>query len=87
MGVLPTYVATFEPELVMLDLEPMAHPVLFLRHEPVALRQSRVQRVKEWLQKVFDPTHQPWYREEFIHPREFDRMVAASTAKTTLRAG
>jgi DNA-binding transcriptional LysR family regulator len=87
MGVLPTYVATIEPELVMLDLEPMAHPVLFLRHEPVALRQSRVQRVKEWLQKVFDPTHQPWYREEFIHPREFDRMVTAGAAKTTLRAG
>lgn len=88
MGVLPTYVAMFEPDLVMLDLEPMAHPVLFLRHEPVALRQSRVQRVKEWLQQVFDPTHQPWYREEFIHPREFERMTAASTAKTgALRAG
>jgi DNA-binding transcriptional LysR family regulator len=85
LGVLPTFVATFEPELVMLDLEPMAHPVLFLRHEPVALRQSRVQRVKEWLQEVFDPTYQPWYRDEFIHPREFERL-SASPAKSALRA-
>ena len=85
LGVLPTCVATFEPDLVMLDLEPMAHPVLFLRHEPVALRQSRVQRVKEWLQEVFDPTHQPWYRDEFIHPREFERMTAAIAAKATAR--
>jgi DNA-binding transcriptional LysR family regulator len=86
LGVLPTCVATFEPELVMLDLEPMAHPVIFLRHEPVALRQSRVQRVKEWLEQVFDPTNQPWYREEFIHPREFDRLVTLG-AKSSLRAG
>lgn len=86
LGILPTYVANFEPELVMLDLEPMAHPVLFLRHEPVAVRQSRVARVKDWLQQVFDPTNQPWYREEFIHPREFDRM-STPAAKSALRAG
>lgn len=85
LGVLPTFVATFEPELVMLDLEPMAHPVLFLRHEPVAMRQSRVQRVKEWLQQTFDPTNQPWYREEFIHPREFDRL-SSPAARPSLTA-
>ena len=86
LGILPTYVATFEPDLVMIDLEEMAHPVLFLRHEPVAVRQSRVARVKEWLTQVFDPTNQPWYRDEFIHPNEFDRMTTVS-AKGNLRAG
>ena len=75
LGILPTQVVNFEPELVMLDLEPMAHPVLFLRHEPAAVRQSRVQRVKDWLLEVFDPTSQPWYREEFIHPRDFERII------------
>jgi DNA-binding transcriptional LysR family regulator len=85
LGILPTSLVTQEPELVMLELEPMAHPVLFLRHEPVALRQSRVQRVKEWLQQVFDPTFQPWYRDEFIHPREFERLSTAA-ARSNLRA-
>jgi DNA-binding transcriptional LysR family regulator len=86
LGILPTSLVNDEPELVMLDLEPMAHPVLFLRHEPVALRQSRVQRVKEWLEQVFDATNQPWYREEFIHPSEFDRLTAVAS-RSKLRAG
>ena len=86
LGVLPTFVAITEPDLVMLDLEPMAHPVLFLRHEPVATRQNRVQRVMEWLKEVFDPTNQPWYREEYIHPSEFDRLTSAAQ-RSDLRAG
>jgi hypothetical protein len=27
--------------------------------------------VIDWLKDVFDPRAKPWYREEFIHPREF----------------
>jgi hypothetical protein len=30
-----------------------------------------VKLVKEWLQEVFDPAEQPWFREEFIHPDDF----------------
>jgi DNA-binding transcriptional LysR family regulator len=75
IGPLPTYVARYEPELVMLDLELTAHPVLFLRHDPASVRQTRVQKVKDWLIEVFDPTSQPWYREEFVHPRDFDRLA------------
>ncbi|MFI4933146.1 MAG: LysR family transcriptional regulator [Caulobacterales bacterium] len=70
---LPTYVLTFEPGLVMLDLEPLAHPILYLRHRAAAERQGRVKRVKEWLMGLFDPVDKPWYRHEFIHPRDFDR--------------
>jgi len=84
LGILPTMVVTIDPDLVMLDLEPMTHPVLFLRHDPAALRQSRVQRVRDWLVEVFDPAAQPWYRDEFIHPRDFDRVAASPTAQ---RAG
>jgi DNA-binding transcriptional LysR family regulator len=78
IGVMPTYVAWYEPDLVLLDLEPMAHPSLFLRYDPAAIRQNRVQRVKDWLTQVFDPTSQPWYREEYVHPRDFDRMASAA---------
>jgi len=74
LGVAPTLVALYEPDLVMLDLEAMAHPLLYLRHDPGAVKQSRVQRVKEWLLEVFDPSTQPWYREEFVHPRDFERL-------------
>ncbi len=78
LGSLPTSVVAMEPDLVMLELEPMTHPVLFLRHDPAALRQSRVQRVKDWLVELFNPATQPWYREEYIHPRDFERFMGAA---------
>jgi DNA-binding transcriptional LysR family regulator len=78
IGVMPTFVAHYAPDLVMLDLEPMAHPLLFLRHEPAAVRKSRVQRVKDWLLGVFEPAQQPWYQTEYVHPKDFRRLAADS---------
>jgi DNA-binding transcriptional LysR family regulator len=75
IGSLPTYVLTIAPELVMLDLEPWAHPVLFLRHRAMIEQQRRVKAVKDWLMEVFDPTDQPWFREEFVHPADFQRYL------------
>jgi DNA-binding transcriptional LysR family regulator len=73
VGNLPTYVNTLAPELVMLDFEPLSKPTLWLRHHPGTVRQERVRRVKDWLLRVFDSTSRPWFRSEFIHPREFPR--------------
>jgi DNA-binding transcriptional LysR family regulator len=72
IGSLPTACCTFEPNLVMLDLEPAAHLVLWLRYRPAAERQGRVKRVIEWVQQTFDGANQPWFRADFVHPREFD---------------
>jgi DNA-binding transcriptional LysR family regulator len=80
LGVLPTYLAVQEPDLIMLDLEPMAHPKLFLRHDPAVVRQSRVQRVKDWLLEVFDAERRPWFREEYVHPRDFERLASGAVA-------
>jgi DNA-binding transcriptional LysR family regulator len=71
IGSLPTYVAQIDPELVMLDMEPWAHPMLFLRHRAGIENQQRVKLVKDWLLEVFDATSRPWFREEFIHPADF----------------
>jgi DNA-binding transcriptional LysR family regulator len=71
---LPTYVTSIVPNLVMLDLEPLAHPILSLRYRASAAKLHRVARVRDWLGSIFDCTNQPWYREEFIHPRDFDRV-------------
>jgi DNA-binding transcriptional LysR family regulator len=81
IGSLPTYVAPIAPELVMLDIDPWAHPMLFLRHRRGIEHQRRVKLVKEWLMEAFDAADQPWFREEFIHPKDFhnylDRAAAA----------
>ena len=86
LGILPTYVLNFEPDLVMLEQEPMAHPVLFLRHDPAAPRQKRVQRVKDWLLETFNPANQPWYRADYIRPSDFDRLARLSSANPDAQA-
>jgi DNA-binding transcriptional LysR family regulator len=82
---LPTATYLFDPNLVVLDFDPVAHPVLWLRHRPAAARQGRVKRVIEWVQRVFDPANQPWFRTEFIHPREFERFIERPTPARVLR--
>ena len=77
VGTLPTLVAQLEPELVMLDLEPTAHPLLYVRYRREAESQGRVRRVKDWLISVFDSTDKPWFRDEFVHPRDFGRVTTA----------
>ncbi len=83
VGSLPTVVDTLGLGLVMLDLEPVAHPILWLRHHPAATRQGRVQRVKEWVMRAFDATDKPWFRDDYVHPRDFarERLRTASEAK------
>ena len=87
IGALPTFVLTFAPDLVMLDMDPWSHPLLFLRHKTMIEQQRRVKLVKDWLMEVFDPTDQPWFREEFVHPADFQRYLPdiAATAQTPRR--
>jgi len=75
IGSLPTAIYAVDPELVMLDLDPVAHPTLWLRHHPAVVRHGRVQRVKEWLQRAFSPVGHPWFRDDFIHPRDFPKHI------------
>jgi len=76
---LPTVCGHIDPSLVPLDFESTGRPILWLRHRPSAVRQGRVQRVIEWIERVFDPANQPWFRTEFVHPRDFERALRRST--------
>lgn len=60
------------PELVMLDIPPLARIQLWLCHHRDLGGGARMKRVISWLKEVFDPLSQPWYRAEFVDPREFD---------------
>ncbi|HEY1750602.1 MAG TPA: LysR substrate-binding domain-containing protein, partial [Caulobacteraceae bacterium] len=75
IGALPTYVVTIAPDLVMLDVEPFSHLAVFLRHRPMVERHRRVKLARDWLDQVFDPAEQPWFRSEFIHPGDFGRYL------------
>jgi len=46
-------------------------------------QRSEIPRYREtiaWLQRVFDPRKNPWFREEFIAPREFAHELAFGTS-------
>jgi DNA-binding transcriptional LysR family regulator len=71
IAALPTAIVPLEPDLVMLDIPPLATGTLWLCHHRDALKTARVQRVADWLTSIFDARERPWFRPEFVHPSEF----------------
>ena len=70
LSVLPTAVLSIAPELVMLDMPVTSLQLWLVRHRDVG-KSARIRQVEDWLRQIFDPRRQPWYRPEFIHPRDF----------------
>ncbi len=72
IGPLPTAILSIDPSLVMLDVPASETVRLWLtRHRDVG-GSARIRTVINWLREMFDTRTQPWYRAEFVHPREFD---------------
>lgn len=72
IGAVPTAMLPLAPDLVMLDIPPLAAPTLYLVHRRDALKSARVARVAEWVGSIFDSRERPWFRPEFVHPSEFE---------------
>jgi DNA-binding transcriptional LysR family regulator len=79
IGPMPTAVLALEPSLVMIETPVHSIRLWMVHHRDIG-RSARVRRVIDWLKDVFDPKAKPWYRAEFVHPRDFgpylDRKVA-----------
>ncbi len=71
IGAIPTAIVSVSPDLVMLDIPPLATATVWLCHHREAAKAGRVAKVAEWLTAAFDARERPWFRPEFIHPREF----------------
>ncbi|HEX4182653.1 MAG TPA: LysR family transcriptional regulator [Caulobacteraceae bacterium] len=71
IGAMPTAILSIEPSLVMLELTPLPPVKLWLAHHREGARSARIRCVIDWLRELFDPRTKPWYREEFVHPRDF----------------
>jgi len=74
LSVLPTAVLSIAPELVMLDMPVTSLQLWLVRHRDVG-KSARIRQVEDWLRRIFDPRRQPWYRPEFIHPRDFSGFL------------
>jgi DNA-binding transcriptional LysR family regulator len=70
IGWSPTYIHVMGPKMVPLDLDLIFPFDIWLTYHPDAARVPRVRRMIDWIFENFDPKVFPWFRDEFIHPRD-----------------
>ncbi len=80
IGLMPTAILSIDPSLVLLDVAQMGCLKMWLCYHRDIGGSARVRRVKNWLMEVFDSRSKPWYREEFVHPRDFMHLIEGAPA-------
>jgi DNA-binding transcriptional LysR family regulator len=73
LGWLPTYYFAIGTQVIPLDVAAHTHFDIWLSYHPDAGKLARVRRMIDWAIEAFDPQNNPWFRDEFIHPREFEK--------------
>jgi DNA-binding transcriptional LysR family regulator len=68
---MPTYASVLVDKLVPIDLPLKLKFDLFYYFHAEARPCGVVRAGVDWLKDCFDPVKYPWFRSEFIHPREF----------------
>lgn len=71
IGIMPSYASAIDRRLVALEVPPLASIRFWLVYDAMDRSIPRVRRSIEWMQEVFAPEINPWFREEFVHPKEF----------------
>jgi DNA-binding transcriptional LysR family regulator len=82
VATVPTYLFRTAPELKVIGQERSTPIKLWLVVHQEARNAARVARVAEWLKTIFDSRTNPWFREEFVHPEEFDPHLREQEAVT-----
>ncbi|SEN40796.1 transcriptional regulator, LysR family [Methylobacterium sp. UNC300MFChir4.1] len=75
IGLLPTYASAIGAQVVPVDNLGRFSVDIWLTYHPDAERITRVRRTIDWLRASFDPKRYPWFRDEFIHPRDLPGAV------------
>src|SRR6516165_1926343 len=70
IGVFPTYALALGGKMIPLDVDLRWSFDIWLSYHPTSGRIPRVRRMIDWLIEAFNPAKYPWFRDEFIHPRE-----------------
>ncbi len=74
ISMLPSYMAKLHPELLMLDYGIMYSYNFWLVRSPHTANMARVNVVADWMADVFSSTQQPWFQQDYIHPKEFSEI-------------
>jgi DNA-binding transcriptional LysR family regulator len=73
IGMLPTYVHAIAARIVPIDVGLHFSFDIWLTYHPDVVRIPRIRRMIDWLIESFDPKRYPWFRDEFIHPRDLPK--------------
>lgn len=79
IGLLPTYATAIGAQVVPVDNLGRTSLDIWLTYHPDAERIGRVRRVIDWLRSSFDGSRYPWFRDEFIHPRDLPSRIRGET--------
>jgi DNA-binding transcriptional LysR family regulator len=74
IGWVPTYLQVMIGKMVPLDIDAVFPFDIWLTYHPDAARFPRVRRMIDWIVENFDPKTFPWFRDEFIHPRDLPHL-------------
>ncbi len=74
IGGLPTFASALGSNLVPIDIGIHHRMDIWMTYHPDAKRTPRIATMIEWMMASFDQTKYPWFRDEFIHPDEFDNF-------------
>lgn len=72
LGMLPTYLVGLGAPIEPVDLDLHVQHEIWMAYHPEAKKLKRVAITIDWLRQAFRPQRFPWFRDEFIHPRDFD---------------
>lgn len=74
IGGLATYAAVLSDDLEPIDVG-FHHSVdIWMTYHPDVRSSARVSIMIDWLRETFSPQRFPWFRDEFIHPRELREL-------------
>ena len=79
VGWLPTYYFAIGALVVPLDIDWVYSFDIWLSYHPDLGRVPRVRRMIDWAIEEFDPQKCPWFRNDFVHPGEFDKHLQAGS--------
>jgi DNA-binding transcriptional LysR family regulator len=74
IGWAPTYIHAMQPRIVPVDIDRVFSFDLWLTYHPDAARIPKVRLLIDWVIESFNPKKFPWFRDEFIHPRDLPKL-------------
>jgi DNA-binding transcriptional LysR family regulator len=71
LGMMPSFAALYDERLVMVNSPPMAQVRFYLVFRHGMRDAPRIQVVTDWIRQVFERSKNPWFRDEFLPPKDW----------------